>query len=128
MPFQPGNSGYLKSQRRARMFVAALRMEIAAAGPDALRRVARTLIVEACKGNLAAASMIGRQRGDWADAAASHLGRSPSSDTTHNLTARWWLQRSGRRRSNRDRRSDLIWECAGLRQASPAQEAHTKGP
>ena len=58
MPFQPGNSGYPEGQRRFRMFVAALRMEIAAAGPDALRRVARTVIAEACKGNLAAAAMI----------------------------------------------------------------------
>ena len=58
MPFQPGNSGYPEDQRRARMFVAALRMEIAAAGPDALRRVARALIAEACKGNVAAATMI----------------------------------------------------------------------
>ena len=58
MPFQPSNSGYAEDQRRARMFVEAMRMEIAAAGPDALRRVARALIAEACKGNIAAASMI----------------------------------------------------------------------
>ena len=40
------------------MFVAALRMEIAAPGLDAPRRVARTLLAEAAKGNVAAATMI----------------------------------------------------------------------
>ena len=58
MPFQPGNSGFPEGQCRTRMINAALRMEIAAAGPDALRRVACTVIAEACKGNLAAAAMI----------------------------------------------------------------------
>ena len=42
------------------MFVEALRIEIAPAGDNhkALRRVARALLAEACKGNVAAASMI----------------------------------------------------------------------
>jgi hypothetical protein len=60
MPSQPGNSGFPEHQRRAKLFAEALRMEIAAAGDDhqALRRVARALLAEACNGNVAAASMI----------------------------------------------------------------------
>ena len=60
MPFQPGNTGFPENQRRAKLFADALRMEIAAAGDDhkALRRVARALLAEASKGNVAAASMI----------------------------------------------------------------------
>ena len=60
MPFQPGNSGHPEGQRRAKQFAEALRMEIAAAGDDnkALRRVARALLDEAYKGNIAAIAMI----------------------------------------------------------------------
>ena len=60
MPFQPGNSGHPEGQRRAKQFAEALRMEIAAAGDDnkALRRVARALLAEAYKGNIAAIAMI----------------------------------------------------------------------
>jgi hypothetical protein len=60
MPFQPGNSGHPEGQRRAKLFTEALRMEIAAAGDDnkALRRVARALLAEAYKGNIAAIAMI----------------------------------------------------------------------
>jgi len=60
MPFTRGNTGFPENQRRAKLFAEALRMEIAAAGDDhqALRRVARGLLAEACNGNVAAASMI----------------------------------------------------------------------
>src|SRR5262245_54407405 len=60
MPFQPGNDGYPGSQRRTKLFSDALRMEIAAAGDNhqALRSVARALLAEAHKGNIAAISLI----------------------------------------------------------------------
>jgi hypothetical protein len=60
MPFQPGNSGHPEGQRRVTLFAEALRMEIAAAGDDykALRWVARALLAEAYKGNIAAIAMI----------------------------------------------------------------------
>ena len=90
MPFQPGNTGFPENQRRAKLFADALRMEIAAAGDDhkALRRVARALLAEASKGNVAAASMIadrldgkvpqptgGSDRRTWAAAASHQLAR-----------------------------------------------------
>ena len=63
MPFQPGNSGHPEGQRRAKLFTEALRMEIAAAGDNhqALRRVARALLAEALRGNIAAIAMDRRQ-------------------------------------------------------------------
>ena len=60
MPFQLGNDGHPAAQRRTKLFADALRMEIAAAGPDykALRRVARALLAEANKGNIAAIAIL----------------------------------------------------------------------
>ena len=60
MPFQKGNTGFPANQHRAKLFTEALRIEIAAAGPDhkALRRVARALLAEALRGNVAAIGMI----------------------------------------------------------------------
>jgi hypothetical protein len=60
MPFQKGNTGFPANQHRAKLFTDALRMEIAAAGDNhqALRRVARALLTEALKGNIAAIAMI----------------------------------------------------------------------
>jgi hypothetical protein len=91
MPFQTGNSGFPAHQRRAKLFAEALRMEIAAAGDDhkALRRVARALLADACKTNVAAASMIADRldgkvpqpiggRRTRAAAAAQQLGHSPT--------------------------------------------------
>ena len=58
MPFRPGNSGFPELQRRYRLFNDALRMELAAAGPDALRQVARALLDKARSGDMAALTML----------------------------------------------------------------------
>ena len=56
MPFQKGQSGNPKGRQAEKPFRDALRMELAAAGEDhkSLRKIAKKLISEANKGNMAA--------------------------------------------------------------------------